>query len=39
MPSLILFRLVQGVGAGAIQPVSLTVVGDLYSNSSTGRRP
>ena len=30
MPSLILFRLVQGVGAGAVQPVGITVVGDLY---------
>jgi EmrB/QacA subfamily drug resistance transporter len=31
MSSLIVFRLIQGTGAGAIQPVSLTVVGDLYS--------
>ena len=31
IPSLIAFRLIQGVGAGAIQPVALTVVGDLYS--------
>jgi MFS family permease len=30
MASLVAFRLVQGVGAGAIQPVCLTVVGDLY---------
>ncbi|WP_457104032.1 MDR family MFS transporter [Methylobacterium sp. P5_C11] len=37
MPSLILFRLVQGVGAGAIQPVTLTVVGDLYSARERGR--
>jgi EmrB/QacA subfamily drug resistance transporter len=37
MPSLILFRLVQGVGAGAIQPVSLTVVGDLYPARERGR--
>jgi EmrB/QacA subfamily drug resistance transporter len=37
MPSLILFRLIQGVGAGAIQPVSLTVVGDLYSARERGR--
>ncbi len=37
MPSLIAFRLVQGVGAGAIQPVSLTVVGDLYSVQERGR--
>ena len=31
MPSLIVFRLVQGIGAGAIQPVCLTVVGDMYA--------
>jgi MFS family permease len=31
IPSLIAFRLVQGVGAGAIQPIALTIVGDLYS--------
>jgi EmrB/QacA subfamily drug resistance transporter len=37
MPSLIVFRLVQGIGAGAIQPVCLTVVGDLYSARERGR--
>ena len=37
MPSLIVFRLVQGVGAGAIQPVSMTVVGDLYPGHERGR--
>ena len=31
MPSLIVFRLVQGVGAGAVQPTAMTIVGDLYS--------
>jgi MFS family permease len=31
MPSLIAFRLIQGVGAGAIQPICLTVIGDLYT--------
>ncbi len=31
MPSLIAFRLVQGVGAGAVQPTAMTIVGDLYS--------
>jgi EmrB/QacA subfamily drug resistance transporter len=30
MNELILFRAVQGVGAGAIQPVALTIVGDLF---------
>jgi len=37
MPSLIVFRLIQGVGAGAIQPVCLTVVGDLYSVQERGK--
>ncbi len=37
MPSLIAFRLVQGIGAGAIQPVCLTVVGDLYSMEERGK--
>ena len=31
MASLIAFRLVQGLGAGAIQPVSMTIVGDIYT--------
>jgi len=31
MPALIAFRAVQGVGAGAVQPMSMTIVGDLYS--------
>jgi EmrB/QacA subfamily drug resistance transporter len=31
MPTLIGFRLVQGVGAGAVMPVAMTIVGDLYS--------
>jgi EmrB/QacA subfamily drug resistance transporter len=31
MVMLIVFRAVQGIGAGAIQPMSLTIVGDLYS--------
>ena len=37
MPSLIVFRLVQGIGAGAIQPVGLTIVGDLYPIHERGR--
>ena len=37
IPSLIAFRLIQGIGAGAIQPVALTVVGDLYSVEERGR--
>src|SRR3954452_13974206 len=31
MPALILFRLVQGLGAGAVQPMGMTIVGDIYS--------
>lgn len=31
MPSLIVFRLVQGLGAGAVQPMGMTIVGDIYS--------
>jgi MFS family permease len=31
MPALIAFRAVQGVGAGAVQPMSMTIVGDLYT--------
>jgi EmrB/QacA subfamily drug resistance transporter len=31
MTSLIVFRLVQGLGAGAIQPVGMTLLGDIYS--------
>ena len=37
MPSLVVFRLLQGVGAGAIQPVGITVVGDLYSVRERGK--
>src|SRR6185312_1980467 len=31
MTTLIGFRLLQGIGAGAIQPVTMTIVGDLYT--------
>jgi EmrB/QacA subfamily drug resistance transporter len=31
MVVLIVFRAVQGLGAGAIQPMSLTIVGDIYT--------
>ncbi|NJD61327.1 MAG: MFS transporter, partial [Deltaproteobacteria bacterium] len=30
MNELILYRAIQGIGAGAIQPVALTIVGDLF---------
>ena len=31
MTQLIVFRVVQGLGAGAMQPMALTVIGDLYT--------
>ncbi len=31
MPALIVFRAVQGLGAGAVQPMSMTIVGDIYT--------
>lgn len=31
MPALIAFRAVQGLGAGAVQPMSMTIVGDIYT--------
>jgi len=31
MPALIIFRAVQGLGAGAVQPMSITIAGDIYS--------
>ena len=31
MTSLIVFRAVQGIGAGAVQPIGMTIVGDIYS--------
>lgn len=31
MPSLIIFRAIQGIGAGAIQPVAMTILGDIYT--------
>lgn len=31
MPALIAFRVVQGLGAGAVQPMAITIAGDLYT--------
>ena len=31
MPALIAFRVVQGLGAGAVQPMAVTIAGDIYS--------
>ena len=37
MPSMIVFRLIQGAGAGAVQPVAMTIVADLYPVHERGR--
>jgi len=31
MPQLILFRVVQGLGAGGIQPLAFTIIGDIFT--------
>lgn len=37
MPTLIIARAVQGIGAGAVLPMTITVVGDLYSVAERAR--
>ncbi|WP_454197853.1 MDR family MFS transporter [Nocardia sp. Marseille-Q1738] len=37
MFALIIFRAVQGIGAGAIQPMTMTIAGDLYTLSERAR--
>ena len=37
MPSLIFFRALEGIGAGAIQPVAATILGDIYTPEERGR--
>ncbi len=37
MEALVAFRVVQGLGAGAIQPVAMTIVGDLFDVHERGR--
>ncbi|WP_432825011.1 MFS transporter [Dactylosporangium sp. CA-092794] len=37
MLTLIVFRAVQGIGAGAIQPMSMTIIGDLYTVEERAR--
>jgi len=37
MGALIAFRALQGVGAGAVQPMAMTIVGDLYSLSERAK--
>ncbi len=37
MPQLILFRGIQGLGAGAVQPIIFTIVGDLFTLQERAR--
>ena len=37
MPALIAFRVIQGLGAGAVQPMGMTIVGDIYSLAERAR--
>jgi EmrB/QacA subfamily drug resistance transporter len=37
MEQLILFRAVQGLGAGAVQPVTMTIIGDIFSIEQRAR--
>ncbi len=37
MPSMIAFRVVQGIGAGVVQPVCMTIIADLYPAAQRGK--
>ncbi len=37
MPSMIAFRLIQGIGAGALQPAAMTVISDLYPGAERAK--
>ncbi|HET7462705.1 MAG TPA: MDR family MFS transporter [Longimicrobium sp.] len=37
IPLLVAFRFLQGAGAGAVQPITVTLVGDLYTLEERGR--
>jgi MFS family permease len=37
MPALIVFRALQGLGAGAVQPMSITIIGDIYTVAERAR--
>jgi len=37
MNMLILFRLIQGLGAGAVQPIATTIVGDIFTTTERAR--
>jgi EmrB/QacA subfamily drug resistance transporter len=37
MPALIAFRAIQGLGAGAVQPIAMTIAGDIYTLAERAR--
>lgn len=37
MPALVLFRAVQGLGGGALQPITSTIVGDIHTPAERAR--
>src|SRR5690349_23366485 len=37
MPALIAFRALQGLGAGAVQPMAITIAGDIYTVAERAR--
>src|SRR5215467_14311620 len=37
MPALIAFRAVQGLGAGAVGPMAMTIVGDIYTTAERAK--
>ena len=37
MEMLILFRLIQGLGAGAVMPIATTIIGDIYSTEERAK--
>ena len=37
MPSLVFFRAIEGLGAGAIQPIAATILGDIYTPTERGK--
>ncbi len=37
MTSLIVFRALQGLGAGAVRPLTVTIIGDIYTTEERGR--
>jgi EmrB/QacA subfamily drug resistance transporter len=37
MQQLIIYRLIQGLGAGSVQPLAMTIVGDIYTLEERGK--